>query len=143
MPVIAVDHATASVRRSACRPTWTLDLFGPGRGRSRNRVRLVFSPSIGLRPGPTVGYVTDNDDAGISVVGWLPALQFPAYRRILDEGGPLEVHYEARDREGAGYLRRLGIARDHEVLAARTARPRQARGRSAPRRPSVAFSMPI
>jgi hypothetical protein len=96
----------------------------------------VFSADIQQDHPAPVGYLTDAGEAGLSLIGWLPAADYAAHRRIVDEGGPLQVHYETRDgREG--YLRRLGLGRaDAALLAIASAR----RGGAAR---TAAYAMPL
>lgn len=119
MPIFAIDTALTCVsqeRREGCTAvTRILEVQGRAPGGGCNRARFVFSPDI-HRDHPTpVGYLTDAAEAGLSLIGWLPAAEYEAHRRIIDEGGPLQVHYETRDgREG--YLRRLALGRADATL---------------------------
>ena len=88
---------------------------GSGPRRRPQPGTLRVQPEV-HRDHPTpVGYLTDAAEAGLSLIGWLPAAEYEARRRIIGEGGPLQVHYETRDgREG--YLRRLALGRADATL---------------------------
>jgi hypothetical protein len=140
MPIFDVDTAVTCVsrerRRGRVEETRILEVQGRARGGGRNRARFVFSADVQREHPTPVGYLTDAGEAGLSLIGWLPAEEYEAHRRIVDAGGPLQVHYETRDgREG--YLRRLALGRADAPLRA-VGSPR-ARGRAAP----AAFAMPL
>jgi hypothetical protein len=140
MPIFAIETALTCIsherRGGREAATRILEVQGRAPGGACNRARFVFSPDI--EPGhPTpVGYLTRAAEAGLSLIGWLPAAEFEAHRRIIDEGGPLQVHYETRDgREG--YLRRLALGRaDAALRAVATTQPARGGARAA-------FAMPL
>ena len=140
MPIFDIDAALTCIsheRRSGrTEVTRILEVQGPAAGGGRNRARFVFSADIERTHPAPVGYLTDAGEAGLSLIGWLPAKEYEAHRRIVDAGGPLQVHYETRDgREG--YLRRLALGRADATLRAIAA---TARGRAPA---AAAFAMPL
>lgn len=139
MPIFEIDTAVTCIsrdRRCGKRAvTRILEVQGPADGGGRNRARFVFSDSIDRHLPSPVGYLTDAGEAGLSLIGWLPAAEYEAHRRIVDDGGPLQVHYETSDgREG--YLRRLALGRGDATLRAVATRPR-------PKARAAAFAMPL
>jgi hypothetical protein len=141
MPIFDIDTAVTCVSRerrgSRIEVTRILEVQGPARDGGRNRARFVFSADV-HRDHPTpVGYLTDAGEAGLSLIGWLPAEEYEAHRRIVDAGGRLQVHYETRDgREG--YLRRLALGRADATL--RAVASSGARG---PAAAAAVFAMPL
>jgi hypothetical protein len=141
MPIFDIDTAVTCISRERrggqMEVTRILEVQGRAAGGGRNRARFVFSADVHRDHPAPVGYLTDAGEAGLSLIGWLPAEEYEAHRRIVDAGGPLQVHYETRDgREG--YLRRLALGRADAALRA-VATPR-ARGRAAA---SAVFAMPL
>ena len=131
MPIFDIDAALTCISRERrggrTEVTRILEVQGPAAGGGRNRARFVFSADIERAHPAPVGYLTDAGEAGLSLIGWLPAADYEAHRRIIDAGGPLQVHYETRDGRD-GYLRRLALGRADAALVAS---PR--RGGPAPR----------
>jgi hypothetical protein len=140
MPIFAIDTALTRIshepRGGQEAPTRIVEVQGRTPGGGCNRARFVFSPDI--EPGhPTpVGYLTAAAEAGLSLIGWLPAAEYEAHRRIIDQGGLLQVHYETRD-GGEGYLRRLALGRGDATLRA-VASAQQGSGSA-----GAAFAMPL
>jgi hypothetical protein len=139
MPIFAIDTAVTCISRERrggrMELTRILEVQGPAPGGGRNRARFVFGVDIHRDHPAPVGYLTDAGEAGLSLIGWLPAGEYEAHRRIVDAGGPLQVHYETRDgREG--YLRRLALGRADAAL--RAVASRRSRAPAAP-----AFAMPL
>jgi hypothetical protein len=118
MPIFTIDRATTRVscesRDGIVRETRTLVVEGPAGDGCCNEARLVFGPDPA---GPAVGYVTRSGVSGVSLVGWLPAAAFGAFRDAIAGGGPVHVHYETREGQ-AGYLRRIGLGRAGRALSA-------------------------
>ena len=89
-----------------------LELFGPEDFEGcRDSATLIFDEALDLdRLGPVVGYATQPDHGPVSVVGWLPADSFDAWRELILARGVEKIQFEMRD-PGAtsGYLRRLGL----------------------------------
>ncbi len=143
MPIFAIDTATTHVGRERrggrITETRTLEVEGQGANGGRNHARFVFGSN---RVASVVGYLTQAGARGISLVGWLPAAEFEAYRDILAAGGPLQVHYETRD-GGAGYLRRVGLGRAGAALVAALGRRPTQPGGGGQRSPARAFAMPL
>jgi len=139
MPIFAIDTALTCISRErrAGRMVVTriLEVQGPAAGGGRNRARFVFSDDIHRNHPAPIGYLTDAGEAGLSLIGWLPAEEYEAHRRIADAGGPLQVHYETRDGH-EGYLRRLALGRADAALRAVASRPSRAPAASA-------FAMPL
>lgn len=139
MPIFDVETAVTRLSRDGrCgkrAATRILEVEGPARGGGRNRARFVFSDDIDRHLPSPVGYLTDAGDGGLSLIGWLPAAEFEAHRRIVEAGGPLQVHYETLDGR-VGYLRRLALGRGDATLRAVAARSR-------PRARAAAFAMPL
>jgi hypothetical protein len=139
MPIFAIDTAVTCVsherRGGYIQMTRILEVHGPAPGGGRNRARFVFSTDIHRNHPAPVGYLTDAGEAGLSLIGWLPAEEYEAHRRIVDAGGPLQVHYETRDGH-EGYLRRLALGRADAALRAVASGP--SRRSAAP-----AFAMPL
>ncbi len=119
MPIFPIECEMARIVRSRTGggfETRTLEVEGPAEGGGRNRVCLVFS-SVTEPERPTVGYVTESEGEGVSLLGWLPASEFEAYRAVIAAGGPVQVHYETRD-DSSGYVRWLALGRADEVVIA-------------------------
>ena len=138
MPIFSIETATTGVSRErragrVCeRPT--LEVEGPAAEGGRNRARFVFGRP---RPATAVGYLTACGPDRVSLVGWLPAAAFAAFRDAATGGGSLQVHYETRD-GSSGYLRRLGLGRAGSALFAATSlRPRRTEASGA------GFAMPL
>jgi hypothetical protein len=109
--------------------THTLDLRGVDEDSgASNRAILIFDSGADLsraRQAGTVGYMTRRQEGGISLVGWLPLGELPAFTSILDCGDPLSVHFQLRDpRAGVGYVRRLGVGHYEKIMAATICRQR-------------------
>ena len=140
MPVFDVestDTAVCAARglgRTAV--TWIIEVFGPWTGSGRDRARFVFGEGVEREGAAPIGYLTDAGAGGLSLIGWLPAADYAAHRRIIDAGGPLRVHYETRD-GGPGYLRRLALGRADAPPLCVTASRQRAGGREA------GFAMPL
>jgi hypothetical protein len=146
MPIFAIDTATARYgreRRAGCtRDFRTLEVEGPAEGGGRNHACLIFSAAVDPARTSPVGYVTEGTDGGLALVGWLPETAYPAYREVVAEGGPLQVHFEPRDRT-SGYLRRIAIGRaDAALVAAMGGCPVLERSEE-PLRQEPAFAMPL
>jgi hypothetical protein len=146
MPIFAIDTVTTYVGHEpgevGGRTVRIIEVKGPAEGGGGNRARFIFSGAVDPRRTAPVGYVTAVGETGLDLVGWLPAADYAAYHDILESGGPLQVHFETRDRT-TGYLRRLALGRANATLVAAApgelviARP------TAPRRPHLAFAMPL
>jgi hypothetical protein len=139
MPIFAIDTALTCISRERragrMEVTRIIEVEGPAPGGGRNRARLVCSADVHRDHPAPVGYLTDAGEAGLSLIGWLPASEYEAHRRIIDEGGLLQVHYETRDgREG--YLRRLALGRADAAL--RAVASRQSRASATP-----AYALPL
>lgn len=121
----------------------TLELEGRSHGEAAAPVRcvLVFSAALdGPAPAAAVGYATEAA-MGLSIVGWLPASAFDAYREVLAGTVDCQVHYELRDsRATGGYLRRLGLGTS--CGESHTAPARTSRRPATPAR-ATAFAMPL
>jgi hypothetical protein len=141
MPIFAIEEATTEVSRERrggkVSEIRTLEVHGNG---GRNRARLMFGD---CQQRPTVGYLTRDGAAGVTLVGWLPAAAFDGFRKALAAGGPLQMHYESRD-GGLGYLRRIGVGRDGvPVAAAAWSGHDGAEEAEAPAATHAAFAMPL
>ncbi|WP_424928630.1 hypothetical protein [Amaricoccus tamworthensis] len=95
----------------------TLELYSEDG--SRDQAILVFDAELDTdRLGAIVGYVTHEQGQGTSVVGWFPLEEFGKYKRILERGGDLSVHYRLREGEtDNGYLEHLGIGPTKTIMS--------------------------
>ena len=106
----AVSRAGNDRRHGEDREFRTLEIEGPSEGRRRHRACLIFSPAVEAARTIPVGYVAEDADGGVSLVGWLPAADFALYRDAVSSGEAARVLYETRD-ETTGYLRRIALTR--------------------------------
>jgi hypothetical protein len=137
----AVSRAGNDRRGSEDREFRTLEIEGPSEGRRRHRACLIFSPAVEAARTVPVGYVAEDADGGVSLVGWLPAEDFTLYRDAVSSGEASKVLYETRD-ETTGYLRRIALTREHgPAVAAGGCRP--GRGETRGRTLRTAFAMPL
>lgn len=87
-----------------------------------NQAILIFNSGSDLceaRACGTVGYMTNNGQGGMSLVGWLPLEEFGVYQEVLACGGGLSVDFELSDPSaGVGYVRRLGLGHYEKVVCA-------------------------
>ena len=107
----AVSRAGNDHRGAETQEFRTLEIEGPSEGRRRHRACLIFSPAVEVARTVPVGYVAEDGDGGVSLVGWLPAADFETYRDAVASGQASRVLYETRD-ETTGYLRRIALTRD-------------------------------
>lgn len=124
--------------------THTLELRGLDEDSGAiNNAILIFDPGADLtqaRQTGTVGYMTRKPAGGISLVGWLPLTEFPAFMRVLNCGDPLSVHFVLRDpRSGVGYVRRLGVGHYEKILSATICRKTSA----GPRPSAEIYALPV
>lgn len=133
----AVSRAGNDHRNGEAREFRTLELEGPTEGKRRHRACLIFSPAVEAARTVPVGYVAEDGDGGVALVGWLPAEDFALYRDAVASGEAARVLYETRD-ETTGYLRRIALIRDTGPAIA-------ARGGRSPRERTIrtAFAMPL
>ena len=145
MPILAIETATAlvgrQVRGSGVHETQLLEFEGRGADGRPGRACLIFSDAVEPERMAPVGYVSEAADGTVDLVGWLPETAYVAYRNELAEGGALQLHFETRDRT-SGYLRRLALGRADEALFAEASGRREQPG-GRPRRPDIAFAMPL
>jgi hypothetical protein len=132
----AVSRAGSDRRGDEVRDFRTLEIEGPCEGRRRHRACLIFSPAVEVARTVPIGYVAEDADGGVSLVGWLPAEDFALYRDAVASGEASLVLYETRD-ETTGYLRRIALTRDGAPATAAGDRGIRARAT----RP--AFAMPL
>ena len=101
----------------------TLELFGPkaADGR-RDQAIFIFDSALDRRQtGQTVGFANECRRQGVSIVGWLPLAQFEHYRRLVGNGDTdLRVVYELRSADDGGYLSKLGLGTEGEILILET-----------------------
>lgn len=116
MPEFAVTDHRISRRQwnTATLPldSHMLELFGPEDFEGcRDSATLIFDEALDMdRLGPVVGYATRTEQGPISVVGWLPAESFDAWRELVLSRGVEKIQFEMREPgAGTGYLRRLGL----------------------------------
>lgn len=124
MPEFAVTEHRISRRRwdTATTPvdSCMLELFGPEDFEGcRDSATLIFDEALDMdRLGPVVGYATQPDEGPVSVVGWLPADSFDAWRELVLSRGVEKIQFEMRESGTAsGYLRRLGLVHPGGVRA--------------------------
>ena len=115
--------SAASAGPAGSRETRTLEVEGPAGDGGRNRARFVF----GRRPGGAGGRLPDPGCGapGVSLVGWLPAAAFAAFRDALRRrraaAGPLRDPRRRR----AATCAALGLGRAGAALVALARRPAQ------------------
>lgn len=118
-----------------------LELFGPEDFEGcRDSATLIFDAALDMdRLGPVVGYATRPEEGPVSVVGWLPADSFDAWRELVLSRGVEKVQFEMRE-HGAetGYLRRIGLVHPSGVRAVSWAGLRGAILQAGRRRSAVA-----
>ena len=133
----AVSRAGDDRRGAETREFRTLELEGPSEGKCRYRACLIFSSAVEAARTVPVGYVAEDGDGGVALVGWLPAEDFALYRDAVASGEAAHVLYETRD-ETTGYLRRIALTRDAGPAIA-------AENRRTPRTRAIrtAFAMPL
>lgn len=144
MPFFAIESAVSRAgtdrRGGEDREFRTLEIEGPSDGRRRHRACLIFSPAVESARTAPVGYVAEDSDGGVSLVGWLPVEDFALYRDAVASGEAARVLYETRD-ETTGYLRRIALTRASGPAVAaggcRSARDVRARALR------TAFAMPL
>lgn len=107
----AVSRAGNDCRGPEAQEFRTLEIEGPSDGRRRHRACLIFSPAVEAARTTPVGYVAEDADGAVSLVGWLPAEDFSLYRDAVASGAASRVLYETRD-ETTGYLRRIALTRE-------------------------------
>lgn len=133
----AVSRAGNDSRGPEAQEFRTLEIEGPSEGRRRHRACLIFSPAVDAARTTPVGYVAEDADGAVSLVGWLPAEDFELYRDAVASGEASRVLYETRD-ETTGYLRRIALTRQTgPVIAAGGCRGLRARAIR------TAFAMPL
>jgi hypothetical protein len=134
----AVSRAGDDCQGAGSREFRTLEIEGPSDGRRRHRACLIFSAAVDAARTTPVGYVAEDADGAVSLVGWLPAEDFALYRDAVASGEAARVLYETRD-ETSGYLRRIALTRAAgPVIAAGGCRRLRAQGEI-----RTAFAMPL
>ena len=113
----AVSRAGNDCRGAESREFRTLEIEGPSEGSRRHRACLIFSPAVEAARTTPVGYVAEDADGAVSLVGWLPAEDFALYRDAVASGAASRVLYETRD-ETTGYLRRIALTRESGPVVA-------------------------
>lgn len=131
----AVSRAGSDARGGKGREFRTLEIEGPSDGRRRHRACLIFSPAVEAARLAPIGYVAEDGDGGVSLVGWIPAEDFELYRDAIASGEASRILYETRDAT-SGYLRRIALLRGSGQVAAGT---RGIRERSV----RTVFAMPL
>jgi hypothetical protein len=145
MPIFAIETVTTYVgheRDGGGRTVRIIEVAGSAENGGRNRARFVFSDAVDPRRTAPVGYVTAVGETGLELVGWLPASEHAAYAAVLEEGGPLQVHFETRD-PTTGYLRRLALGRANATLVSAAPGELVLDRPTGPRRGDIAFAMPL
>ena len=89
----------------------TLEIEGPDEDGRRHRACLIFSAAVEAARTAPVGYVAEDADGGVALVGWLPAGDFARWRDVFASGDASRLLYETRD-EATGYLRRVTLSCD-------------------------------
>ncbi len=145
MPFFAIESAISrggnDPRGGEGRDFRTLEIEGPSHGGRRTRACLIFSPAVDVARTSPVGYVAEDADGGVLLVGWLPVGDFELYRDAVASGEAARVLYETRD-DTTGYLRRIALTRaDGPTVASGGRRP--SRGTAAGRSTRSAFAMPL
>ena len=118
----AVSRAGTDRTGQGAREFRTLELEGPSADDRRHRACLIFSEVVEAARTVPVGYVAEDSDGAVSLVGWLPADDFAAYRDAIASGAASHVLYETRD-DATGYLRRIALTRDRDAAPAAGRRP--------------------
>ncbi len=115
----------------------TLEIEGRDEEGRRHRACMIFSAAVEAARTAPVGYVAEDTDGGVALVGWLPASDFDRWREALTSGEGSRMLYETRD-ETTGYLRRVMLTRDYGPMLAALGR------RIIGKRPvRTAFAMPL
>jgi hypothetical protein len=133
----AVSRAGNDGRGAKSREFRMLEIEGPSDGLRRHRACLIFSPAVEVARTSPVGYVAEDADGTVSLVGWLPVEDFALYRDAVATGEASRVLYETRD-ETTGYLRRIALTRAAGPVVAALG-CRQVRARTG----RTAFAMPL
>lgn len=141
MPFFTIQHAVSRAGSDSDpageREFRTLEIEGPCEGSRRHRACLIFSPAVDAARTAPVGYVAEDGDGAVSLVGWLPAEDFALYRDAVASGEATRVLYETRD-DTSGYLRRIALTRAARPVVSAGGR-QQARAHAI----RTAFAMPL
>ena len=87
----------------------TLEVEGPDAEGRPHRACLIFSAAVEAARTAPVGYVAEDADGGVALVGWLPAADFTRWRDAFASGAVSRILYETRP-EVTGYLRRVTLS---------------------------------